>query len=173
MQSSLYLLTGVDVRRATQPGTSRAIIISSLTMPSLVFATAEHNPGGGVMAANFALPRIEAPEPAFNAKGIDTEIFTGMGQSDRWTFAGSYRKAGPGGSGVVPARAIIEGAITSWEPDESDPADFQGCTHSFAEVTHYELTIDGQELFYVDMWERVMRLGGKDLMAPHRQALGA
>lgn len=173
-QSSLYLLTNVDVRRATETGTSRAITIASLTMPGLVFATAEHNPGGGVMGANFAMPRVEAPEPAFSAKGIDTEIFTGMGETARWTFAGGYIKRGPGGGGaVVPARAIIEGAITSWEPDESDPAEFQGCTHTFAEVTHYELTLDGKELFYVDFWERVLRTGGKDLMAPHRRALGA
>jgi P2 family phage contractile tail tube protein len=172
-QSNLYLLTSVDVRRASRPGTSRANIITSLTMPGLVFATAEHNPGGGVIAANFAMPRIEAPEPAFTVKGIDTEAFVGMGETDTFTFAGSYKMRGPGQGRVVPARAVIEGAITSWEPDESDPAEFAGCTHTLAEVTHYELVVDGKELFYVDMWERVLRVDGRDLMAPHRTALGA
>ncbi|MBP1852111.1 phage major tail tube protein [Rhizobium halophytocola] len=172
-QSSLYLLTAVDVRRATQSNTSRAMTISKLTMPGLKFATAEHNPGGGVMAVNFALPRIEAPEPAFSAKGIDTEIFTGMGETERWVFAGAYTRREPGGGSVVAARAVIEGAITSWEPDESDPAEFQGCTHTFANVTHYELTLDGTELFYVDAFERVLRVGGNDLYAGQRRALGA
>lgn len=172
-QAPLYLLTAVDVRRATQADTSRATTISSLTMPGLTFSTGEHNPGGGVMAVNFAMPRIEAPEPAFSAKGIDAEIFTGMGEPERWVFAGAYNKRAPGGGSVVPARAIIEGAITAWEPDESDPAEFQGCTHTFAEVTHYELVLDGVELFYVDSYERVLRVGGKDLFATHRRALGA
>ncbi len=172
-QAPLYLLTGVDVRRATQPDTSRATVISSLTMPGLTFATGEHNPGGGVMAVNYALPRIEAPEPAFSAKGIDAEIFTGMGRPDRWVFAGAYNRRAPGGGAIVPARAIIEGAITSWTPDESDPAEFQGCTHTFAEVTHYELVLDGVELFYVDAHERILRVGGDDLYAEHRRALGA
>src|SRR5690606_25799618 len=141
-QSNIYLLTAVDVRRASTPGTSRANIIASLTMPGLVFATAEHNPGGGATAANFALPRLQAPEPAFAVKGIDTEAFIGMGEVDTWTFAGAYKMRGPGQGRVVPARAVIEGAITSWEPDESDPAEFLGCTHTFAEVTHYELVLD-------------------------------
>lgn len=172
-QSPLYLLTAVDVRRATESDTSRALTISTLTMPGLTFATGEHNPGGGVGAVNFALPRIEAPEPAFSAKGIDAEIFTGMGEPERWVFAGSYHRRAPGGGGVVPARAIIEGAITAWEPDESDPAEFQSSTHSFNEVTHYELVLDGVELFYWDWYERVFRRNGVDLFAKHRTALGA
>lgn len=172
-QSALYLLTAVDVRRATQPDSSRAITIASLTMPSLTMATAEHNPGGGVGAVNFALPRIEAPEPAFNAKGIDTDVFSGFGQVDRWVFAGAYQKRGPGGGKAVPARAIIEGAITTWEPDESDPAEFQGSSHTFNEVTHYELVLDGVELFYWDFWERILRFNGVDLFAEQRTALGA
>lgn len=171
-QRSLYMLTAVDVRRAEQAGSSRAVTISSLTLPGITFATASHNPGGGVMETNFALPRIEAPEPAFAAKGIDTDIFTGLGLTERWVFAGAYRDKTNNGR-VVPGRAIIEGAITAWEPDESDPAEFQGCTHTFAEVTHYELTLDSQELFYVDFFERVIRRSGVDLFADERRALGA
>lgn len=172
-QASLYLLSMVDVRRATQPSTSRAIIIPSLTMPALKLKTAAHDPGGGVGEVNYVMPRIEAPEPAFNAKGIDEEVFTGFGEVDRWTFAGAYSKRGPGGSRAVPGRSIIEGAVNGWEPDESDPAEFQGCTHSFAEVTHYEFLLDGKELFYWDSWERVLRMNGVDLTAKYRQALGA
>ncbi|MBO9125450.1 MULTISPECIES: phage major tail tube protein [unclassified Rhizobium] len=172
-QLPLYLLSAVDVRRVSAPDTVRGITIASLTLPGITFATGEHNPGGGVMAVNFSLPRIEAPEPAFSAKGIDTNIFTGLGETDRWVFAGSYLRRGPGGGAAVPGRAIIEGVINAWEPDESDPAEFQGCTHTFAEVTHYEFHLDGVELFYIDFWERVLRVGGVDRFASHRSALGA
>ncbi len=171
-QQSLYQLTAVDVRRTSAPDTLRGITIASITLPPLVFATGEHNPGGGVMAVNFSMPRLEAVEPAFSAKGIDADIFNGMGQADRWVFAGAYQKRGPGGGSTVPGRAIIEGVINGWEPDESDPAEFQGCTHNFAEVTHYEFHLDGQELFYVDVWERILRVGGVDRFAAVRSALG-
>lgn len=171
--TSLYLLTAVDVRRAEVAGSSRATIINKLTMPSLEFATAEHNPGGGIMAADFVLPRLNKVEPKFDAKGIDTDIFNGLGLSTKWTFAGAYREKKPGGGAAVPARAIIEGAIATWEPDESDPAEFQGCTHTFKEVTHYEFLLNGVELFYVDFFERVFRRDGVDLFEADRRALGA
>lgn len=170
-QKPLLLLTAVDVRRATDTGTSRATTISTLTIPSVNFVTSEHNPGGGVMAVNFGQPRIEALEPAFSAKGIDTEVFRGMGVSDRWTFAAAYKDKQSGRD--LPARGIIEGAVMAWEPDESDPNEFQGCNHMFREVTHFEFSLDGEELIFFDFWTRVARRSGDDLFAGVRQALGA
>lgn len=169
---SIYQLTAVDVRRAEEAGTSRATTITKLTLPGLVFAGAEHSPGGSVMNVKFSQPRIEALEPKFEAKGLDLDVFRGLGTQDRWVFASAYREKRPGGGAVVPARAIIEGAISTWEPDESDPTEFQGCTHTFTDVTHYELTLGDKELFYVDFYERVLRVNGVDLYAEERQALG-
>lgn len=167
----LYLLTAVDVRRATQAGSSRATIISKMAIPAIKFVTSEHNPGGGVMAVDFAQPRIEKVEPAFEVKGFDTDIFGGMGEVERWTFAGSVRDKKTGKA--QPARAVIEGAITEWTPDEASPTEFVGCNHAIKEVTHYEFWLNGVELWYVDFWERILRRGGVDLFAEDRRALGA
>jgi len=170
-QIPLIMLTAVDLRRADRNGTSRAITIAKLTVPSVKFASAEHNPGGGVLGVDFTLPRIEALEPKFDARGIDTEIFASMGERHAWTLAGAYRDKKT--NRVLPARAVIEGVVAEWEPDESDPAEFQGCSHMFREVTHMDLSIDNDELVYVDFWERELRLKGKDIYADERQALGA
>ncbi|MEW4459431.1 Phage tail tube protein FII [Labrenzia sp. THAF35] len=167
----IYMLTAVDVRRAETPGTSRVHTISKLTIPPIKFATAGHNPGGSVMATDFTLPRIEALEPKFMVKGLDTEVFGGLGERDRWVFAGAYTEKYTGVQ--VPARAVIEGAVTQWESDESDPVDFQGCNHALTEVTHFEFTLDGKELFYIDFWERILRRNGVDLFEGVRGALGA
>lgn len=169
----LYMLTAVDVRRAEEAGSSRATTISKITIPALNFAAATHNPGGSVMSADFVLPRLETVEPKFEAKGIDTDIFRNFGERIRWTFAGAYQNKAPGGGKPVAGRCIVEGAITGWEPDDSAPAEFQGCNHTFKEVTHIEFHLDGDELFYVDMFERVLRRNGVDLFADHRTALGA
>ncbi|EAV44956.1 probable bacteriophage protein [Stappia aggregata IAM 12614] len=168
---TIYMLTAVDVRRAEKAGTSRALTIAKLTIPPIKFATAGHNPGGGVMAVDYTLPRIETLEPKFMVKGLDTEVFGGLGERDRWVFAGAYKDKFTGRD--IPARAVIEGAVSQWEPDESDPVDFQGCNHSLTEVTHFELTLDGQELFYIDAQERILRRNGVDLFAGVRGALGA
>ncbi|NMG39795.1 hypothetical protein GRZ55_11125 [Chelativorans sp. ZYF759] len=167
----LYMLTAVDVRRANEPDSSRATTISKLTIPAIKFMTASHNPGGGVMAVDFTLPRVEPIEPAMEIKGFDTDIFRGLGMPERWTFAGAVRDKKTGIA--VPARAIIEGSITEWEPDEASPEEFVGCTHALKEVTHFEFSLNGQELFYIDFWERIMRRNGEDLFAADRRALGA
>lgn len=164
------MLLAVDVRRAEKAGSTRANIIEKMTIPAIKFATANHNPGGGVMDVSYVLPRIEAPEPAFAVKGIDTDIFAGMGEVDKWTFAAAYRDKV---KGVVPARGIIEGAIAEWSPDESSPTEFQGCSHIFRQVTHFEFHLAGKELWYIDTEERVLRRNGVDLFAAVRRALGA
>ena len=168
---TIYMLAAVDVRRAETPGTSRVHTIAKLTIPPIKFANAGHNPGGGVIAVDFTLPRIEALEPKFMCKGLDTDVFGGLGARDRWVFAGAYKDKRTGLD--VPGRAIIEGAVTQWEPDESDPVDFQGCNHALTEVTHFELTLDGKELFYIDFWERQLRRDGVDMFEGVRGALGA
>ncbi|MCX2722620.1 phage major tail tube protein [Roseibium salinum] len=168
---TIYMLTAVDVRRAEKEGTSRANAISKLTIPPVKFITAKHSPGGGVMGVDWTVPRIEPLEPAFMIRGLDKEIFVGLGHRDRWVFAGSYKDLRTGKN--VSARAIIEGAIVEWEPDESDPEDFQGCNHALKEVTHFELILDGEELYYIDFWERIMRRNGEDLFEGVRGALGA
>lgn len=168
-----YQLTAVDVRRAEVEGSSRATTIDKLTIPSLNFNTADFAPGGSVMGINVTQPRIEAPEPKFSTKGLDLDIFGGLGKSGRWIFAGAYREIKPGGGSLIGARVVIEGAIANWEPDESDPSDLQGCTHTFKEVTHVSMTLGDRELFYVDFFERVLRMNGVDHFEAIRQALGS
>lgn len=167
----LYMLTAVDVRRAEVAGDSRATTIVKITLPPITFATASHNPGGGVGAVDFVLPRIEAVEPAFEAKGIDPSVFGVFGTRDKWTFAGALKDKKDGAD--IPARAIIEGAIQEWTPDDSAPDEFMGCNHAIKEVTHYELSVNGVELWYFDFWERVMRRNGVDHFAGVRTALGS
>jgi len=167
----LYLLTAVDVRRAEQTATSRATTISKMVIPPIKLMTANHNPGGGVMSVDFSMPRTEPIEPAMEIKGFDIDIFRGYGVTDRWAFAAALRNKRTNAD--VPFRAVIEGAITEWEPDEASPEEFVGCNHVFKEVTHYEIVLDGKELWYIDFWERIMRRNGQDLFAGVRQALGA
>ena len=98
------------------------------------------------------MPRIEEIECGFGVKGIDEDAIAGMAEADRWILAGSYYK--PRSKVAVTGRAVIEGIIQAWEPDDSSASEFQGCTYSFAEVTHYEFVLDGKELWYWDFWER-------------------
>lgn len=167
---NILVLTAIDVRRASETGSGRPNLVTKLTIPPIKFATANHNPGGGVISKDYVLPRVQTIEPAFSVKGIDTDIFRGFGTVDRWVFAGAYRDTKTGA--MLPARAIIEGAIAEWEPDETSPEEFQGCNHMFKEVGHFELRLNGKELWYIDDDERALRRNGDDLFKDVRQALG-
>ena len=170
-QMPLLLLTAVDVRRATQAGVSRANTIDKMTIPAIKRQVAEQNAGGAVMAVDWTMPRIEKLEPAFSAKGLDDDVFRGMAERDTWVFASSYLDTDT--NLWLPARGIIEGVIQSWEPDETDPAEFHGCNHAFAEVVHFEFTLNDVEYCYFDFKEREARFMGVSLTAPQRRALGA
>lgn len=168
-----YIMEAIDVRRADQPETSRQKIIQTMGLPALTRLTAEHLGGGSIAKLNLSFPQIEPLEPKFATAGFDLDTLRHFGLAagsfDRWVFAGSIRiRRG----GVVPGRAIIEGVVNTWEPDESTPGELMKCNHTLAEVTHYELLIDNEEIIYFDDDENVARSGGVDWFAPTRRALG-
>jgi len=168
-----YFLEAIDVRRADQPDTSRRRIIQTMAMPALTRLTAEHLGGGAIAKIKLAFPQLEALEPKYATAGFDLDTLRHFGLAagtfDRWVFAGSCRiRRGA----VVPARAIIEGVVSAWEPDENTPGELAKCNHTIAEVTHYELTLDGEQIFYFDDDEGVAISGGVDWFADTRRALG-
>ncbi|SNY94051.1 Phage tail tube protein FII [Cohaesibacter sp. ES.047] len=168
-QQNQYTYVADDVRRASKPNLSRANITASVAIPPLKLKNATASAGGGVADVNWVMPQAEAPEPKFGTNGPDTDVFAGMGESDVWTFAGAFKKR----NGVfVPARAIIEGIVSEWEPDEMASGEMLKFSHVFQEVTHYEFVFDGNELFYMDVEEREIRFNGKSIMASVNRALG-
>ena len=168
-----YIMEAIDVRRADQPDSSRQKIIQKMTLPGLTRMTSEHMGGGSIAKLKLSFPQIEVLEPKFSTAGFDLDVLRHFGLAagtyDKWVFAGSVRiRRG----GVVPARAIIEGVVNVWEPDENTPGELMSCNHEIAEVSHYELQINNEELFYFDDDENVARSGGVDWFAPTRLALG-
>ncbi len=168
MAKDFLVLHSVDVRRAEVSGSGRATIISKMVIPSIKFKTTTRSAGGGVMDIDYMQPRLQPIECGLMVHGIDTDLMPGM--RDRWTFAGALRNVKTGAS--VALRCEIEGAIVEWSPDEADPAQFNGCNHSIKEVIHFELSLDGQEIWYVDELEGEIRSKGVSLTAADRRALG-
>lgn len=171
----LYIMEAADVRRADEPESSRALTIGKVGLPGIKFLNAEHKPGGGIGGVNFVFPQYEPFEPKFELKGIpDVDIMENFGLTDgtknKWIFAGSCRDKKTGI--LVPSRAIIEGIVAEWEPDEFELGELVGCNHVLQEVTHYSFYFGGKELWYFDWWERVARRGGTDRYADIRTALG-
>jgi phage tail tube protein FII len=170
----LYVFEAVDVRRADEPESSRARTINRLALAAIVRKKVEFTAGGGIGTVNYTLPMIDAPQPKFSVKGLDVDVMTRMGFAgglhDKWVFSGAVRDKRAGK--VLPFRAVIQGVVSEWTPDEFTAGDFLGCDHSIDEVTHYELTLDGKELWYWDEDEQEARSGGISWFAEIRNALG-
>lgn len=167
----LYVLSAVDLRRATEAGSSRLTTVQKLAFPSPKLVTVSHSAGGGVGAVNYALPRTEAPEPKAQIGGPDADLFRGFGEVAAWTFAASYIDQATGLA--VPARGVFRGAISTFEPEETDPESMQTCNYMWANVTEFGFTLGETELFYINHQTAELRFHGNDLMARHRRALGA
>lgn len=164
----------VDVRRADEPDSSRALTIDKLVIPPIKRKTTEFTAGGGIGTVNRVLPQIDAIEPAFSVKGIDTDILSrfgfAAGTADKWLFSAAVRNKRT--TKLESWRVIIQGVVTEWSPDEFSAGEFLGCNHLLHEVTHFEITMDGTELFYWDEDEQEARSGGTSWMAEYRNALG-
>ncbi|WP_420415133.1 phage major tail tube protein [Roseibium sp.] len=169
MANPAYQLTIMDVRRATRAGTSRPLKISKIILPAVKFLTVNRNPGGGVGSIDHGMPRLEPLEPGWETFGPDDDVFTGMGEMDKWTFGCAYKRKN---GAPVPARIEIEGVITEWAPDEGSASEFQKMSHKFQTVTHYEFILNGKELFYFDEEEIEIRRDGVSLTQPHKTAAG-
>lgn len=163
------ILNMVDLRRGNLAGDTRKNIIQKLVIPPVKLKKAMRSAGGGVMDVNHVQLRSEMLEPAATIFGFDGDLLPGV--ADLYTFAASMRRRKD--NVVVPLRGTFFGTLSEWTPDEADPAAFNGCNVKWDEVTHFDLTIDGQEHWYIDEDEGVIRRMGVDLTAADRAALGA
>lgn len=169
MANPYLILDSVDVRRAEVAGSGRPLILQKFVIPPVRFKTTTRSAGGGVVDIDYMQKRIQPLEPAFMVFGMDPDLMPNV--RDRWTFAAAMRNRTT--NKAVAVRCEIEGAIVEWTPDEADPGAFNGCNHLIKEVTHFELTIDGQEIWYIDEDEREIRQKGVSLTADVRRALGS
>ncbi len=176
MPQAPYVLTGVDVRRAADPESSRVRIINSFAAPAIKNKTISHTHGGGIGSVDYVLPSLEAFAPSFETLGPDLDSLASVGltsgATDTWVFAGAYLKRGA--TKPVASRIIVAGTVS--EIDEGSHsaagADKQVTKHSIHQVTHYERHIDGVEWIYWDVDEMVFRVNGTDRFAPYRAAIG-
>lgn len=175
MPQPIFVVEAVDVRRATQQGTDRTLTIQKVVFPEIKQKQMAHAPGGGVGEVNHRLPQLDPISPKFEVKGIDQDVlrqfgFAG-GVSDKWVFSAAVREKST--SRMIPLRAVIQGVVSAWTPDEHSVGDLHGCNFEMIEVVHYEYHLDGEELFYWDFYTRVYRTNGTDVFEQVRNALGA
>lgn len=156
--STILLLEAVNLFLGdADPTKSKHISLSSLTLPTLEYQKAEHNPGGAPGAIEFNMGATQKLECSFKLAGFDPEAYkmfgVNRGQVDTFTAYGIIRDKREGVASQ--AKAIIRGAIGKVAPESFERGKMFGHDHSITEISHYELHIAGQEWYWWDMWTSV------------------
>jgi P2 family phage contractile tail tube protein len=163
MASSLMFMEAANLFVGDHdPSASLHLVLESLKLPSLQEVTQEWNPGGGVGAVELGMGALQKLEAGFKLKGVAPEILVqfGLGTKRRQNFTayGSIRDKLTGAS--VQSKAILEARMTKVEGDEFKRGELQGYDYALTEIFHYELTIDGREIYYFDFLTSVWRVDG-------------
>jgi phage tail tube protein FII len=112
-------------------------------------------------------------EPTFKLTGFDGDAYRmfaiGSNKPDKYTAYGVLRSKQDGKG--IQAKAVITGVLGRLAPDAFERANKLGHDHRLIEVTHYELTVGGEEWFYYDYFTTVRRRSGVDELANFRTML--
>ena len=171
----LYMMELIDLRRADQPDSSRALTVSKLAIPAtLSRKVVNFAPGGGLGEIAWTIPQLDPIEPKFELKGYDVDVMSSFGivngTLDKWTFAGSIRQK-QGGT-ALPVRAVIEGEIAEMTPDEFNVGVFFGMNFTIKQVTFLNFSVNDREVIYWDFYGREARSNGVAWAQDSYTALG-
>jgi len=163
--ATIHLLEAVNLYIGDHdPNASNHLELEELKLPEPSIKASEHMPGGGVMAVNFSMNVLEVLEPTFKLRGMNPDRLKQFGLNTPYrhifTAYGVVRDKRSGRA--TDAKAIIEAKIGKMTPDAFKRGDDFGHEYAMQEVVSYTLSIGNSEVFAVDFFTNVYRVGGID-----------
>lgn len=146
------------------PSASNHLTLSELKIPELVENYVEHRAGGAPVAieVDTHMNRLEA---AFNMAGWNPQVQTMIGlstSSDQvFTAYGVVRDRRQGVA--MEAKAIMSGRLGRVNAQAWRRGDLQHHEFAIRGITHYELWLDGNEMWAWDFFLNTRRVGGVDI----------
>lgn len=162
--STIYLMTDANLFVGDHnPDKSKHLTLTELKLPDLQENFADHSPGGGRVATEFAVG-VAKLEPTFNLAGFDPDLLSEFGLSTRYrnmfTAYGVITDQRTGKE--IEAKAIIEARLGRVAPDAFTKGEVQGHEYAMNSVVHYELWFDGREKIAWDFFTNLWRVDGVD-----------
>lgn len=172
--ASLYVMEAVNLFCGDHdPTNSKHLSIASLSLPTLEEATAEHRPGGSIVALNLGMGQINPLEVSFKLNGYDPDMLSmfGIGRRIREAFTAYGVVRDKLSSKAYEVKAIFHARLNRIEPDEFSRGELAGHDYGLVEVMHYESYFDGREKHYFDFANQVWRVDGVSQNADERRIL--
>jgi uncharacterized protein len=141
-------------------------------LPKLAYKTEEWI-GGGMSAPVEIRDHLEKMDCEWETKGFVPLPFKQLGDENLGAiglrFVGAYHQ--PDTGTVDSVEVELRGTHKEVESGQLKRGE-QGSTKVMSTLTTYKLSVNGQELVFIDAINGVERFNGKDIRAPLREALG-
>lgn len=146
--------------------------IPSVTLPTVTKKMEEYRAAGmhGPVQLDMGHEKLEL---SLKSGGLKTQLIAMLGAgavgANVLRFAGAYQDDATGQ--VSAAEVICRGRLMEWNPNEAKPGDNNEHDFKFA-LSYYKLTVDAADVLEIDVPGMVWRVGGTDIYADIRLAIG-
>ena len=165
MANTIYVMEAANLFAGDHdPTASNHLTLAQLQLPALEENYADHVAGGAPIGIEVDT-HINRLEAGFNLTGWQPHVMKLIGTSARerqvFTAYGVIRDRKTGAA--LEAMAILRGRLGRVAPTAFRRGDLQQHEYAIRGVVHYELYMDGEEIYNWDFFTNTRRIDGEDL----------
>ena len=172
--NSLLVLEAVNIFVGDDPTASNHLTVKNVKFPTVEKAYVDFMPGGGIVGLEVDT-HFNKFEITFSLTGWTAQVLKQVGiwsrASQQFSLYGMLRdRSGQGATQRV--EAFVFGTLGKAAPDNFDRGTLHSIEYAIKCITHYELLVNKEQIFYWDMGTNEMLVGGVDILADQNAALG-
>lgn len=166
LKEEMNLFVGDD------PDASNHLTLSELALPKLEETNFDFQGGGAAFGLNMKGGGFKPLAASFKLAGVNLDVMKYFQLDETntpFTALSAMRDQLTGA--LKPAKAIINGRLGTIEEDAFKKGEMSQHDYGITGIVHYELHIDGKELYYFDWARGIVRVDGVDKRAKVRSML--
>lgn len=152
-------------------GVGKAGIVEEVTLPKVVAATEEFQGGGMASPVDLLTGSLEKMDADFTIKGIDAQTLKMFGIAEGRDAPLTFRGAIQGEAGQTKAMTISMRGVLK-EVDLGAIKVKENTTKYSVNLRYFKLTLDGEEIYDIDVVANRVVIAGVDQAEQVRAALG-
>ena len=171
--NSLLVLEAANIFVGNDPTASNHLTLASVKFPTVEKSYVDFMPGGAIVGLEIDT-HFNKFEVTFSLVGMTPQVMSQVGiwerASQQFSLYGFLRdRSGQGATQRV--EAFIFGQLGRAAPDNFDRGTLHKSEYAIKGITHYELLIDKNQVYFWDMGTNEMLVGGVDILADQNAAL--
>lgn len=172
--NSILVLEAANIFVGDDPSASNHLTLKNIKFPTIEKSYVDFMPGGGIVGLEIDT-HFNKFEVTFSLVGMTPQVMSQVGlwsqAAQQFSLYGMLRdRTGQGATQRV--ECYIFGQLGRAAPDNFDRGTLNATEYAIKGITHYELLINKNQIYYWDMGTNEMLVGGVDILADQNAALG-